>query len=259
MNLPEQRVAIVTGAGRGIGREIAAAFARTGACVVLAARTQGQLQESVSAICSEGLSAIGIPTDVTAPEDVQRLVRETITQFGKIDILVNSAGTNYVSNLLLSDDARWKQTIDVNLHGVYLCTKAVMRHMVRNRSGRVINISSEAGKLGVRYNSAYCSAKAAVLGFTRAVAVEVAGLGITVNAICPWHVDTAMMREAMGSRSAILGRSIDDQLGEIVASNPQKRLITSAEVAGLAVFLASPEAAGINGQAINQCGGAVAC
>jgi NAD(P)-dependent dehydrogenase (short-subunit alcohol dehydrogenase family) len=252
------QAAIVTGAGRGLGRAIAITFARAGAAVVLAARTSGNLDEVHDLITSEGGTALRVQTDVRDRDSVLRLVAKTVAKFGRIDILVNNAaGTNYVSSLVLSDDERWKHMFDVNVFGVYLCTKAVLPHMIRARSGRIINISSIAGQTGAAYNSSYSASKAAVIGFTKAIALEVARLGITSNAICPWHVDTKLMREAMAVRGAIVGDSVDEHIAKIVGTNPQRRLITAAEVAGLVLFLSLPEARGINGQALNQCGGVV--
>jgi NAD(P)-dependent dehydrogenase (short-subunit alcohol dehydrogenase family) len=252
----KDKVAIVTGAGRGIGRETALRLGRAGATVMLAARSCNQLQEVSNVLSSEGHMAIALHTDVANVDDVRRLVSETMAAFKRIDILVNAAGANYVSNLVTSDDNAWKRVMDVNLYGVYLCTKAVLPHMIRRKDGRVINIASVAAKSGAAYNSAYASAKAAVLAFTKSAALETARLGITVNAICPWHVDTEMMRDAMKTRGAMFGRTAEEHLSQIVATNPQRRLITADEVAGLALFLCSPDARGINGQAINQCGGA---
>jgi 3-oxoacyl-[acyl-carrier protein] reductase len=252
------QVAIVTGAGRGIGREIALTFARAGAAVVLAARTCPQLEEVGDLIEAAGGVALPVRTDVSDHDSVAKLVADTMKRFGRIDILVNNAaGANYISSLVLSDDVRWKRMFDVNVFGVYLCTKAVLRHMIRAKSGRIINISSVAGQVGAAYNSAYSASKAAVVGFTKAIALEVAKLGITSNAICPWHVDTELMREAMTARGSLFGESTEEYIAKIVATNPQQRLITAAEVAGLALFLSLPEARGINGQALNQCGGVV--
>jgi NAD(P)-dependent dehydrogenase (short-subunit alcohol dehydrogenase family) len=237
---------------------MALTFARAGAAVVLASRTCGQLDDVRALIGSEGGTAIAVLTDVCDRESVQRLVTETTTRFGRIDILVNNAaGANYISSLVLSDEALWKRMFDVNVFGVYLCTKAVLPHMIRAKSGRIINISSIAGQAGAAHNTAYAASKAAVIGFTKALALEVAKLGITSNAICPWHVDTNHMREAMAARSKIFGKNTDEYIEKIVATNPQGRLITTSEVAGLALFLSLPEARGINGQALNQCGGAI--
>lgn len=250
------KVAIVTGAGRGIGREIALQFAEAGGTVVLAARSTAQLEEVAGGIRSRNGEALPVPTDVTDNAAVKRLVADTLQKFGKINILVNNAGNNYISSLILSDDARWREIFEVNVFGVYFCTKAVLPHMIRAKSGRIINIASVAGKVGAAHNSAYASSKAAVIGFTKSLALEVAKLGITVNAICPWHVDTDLVRQSMGARGSMFGKSAEQYLEQIVACSPQQRLMSPGEVAALALFLASPEAGGINGQALNQCGGA---
>ncbi len=252
-----ENVAVVTGAGRGIGREIALRFAEAGAAVVLAARSGQQLEEVAQAIRSRKGQALAIPTDVTDKAAVQQLIADTTDRFGRIDALVNNAGNNYISSLILSDDTRWREIFEINLFGVYLCTQAALPHMIRAKAGRIINIASVAGNVGAAYNSAYAASKAAVIGFTKSVALEVAKLGITVNAICPWHVDTDLVRQSMGARGSMFGKSAEEYLAEIVAKSPQRRLITTSEVAALALFLASPEARGINGQALNQCGGAV--
>jgi len=250
------QVAIVTGASRGIGRETAIRLARNGATVILASRSCQQLRDVADAITAEGSTAVPLCTDVTDSDSVNRTVSRTYEQFGRIDILVNNAaGANYISSLALSDDARWRQIFEVNVFGVYRCTKGALPHMIRAKRGRIINISSIAGQAGAAYNSAYSASKAAVIGFTKAIALEVAGLGITSNAICPWHVDTEMMRDAMSFRGSMFGDTAENYIAKIVGHSPQKRLITVEEVAGLVVFLSSTEARGITGQALNQSGG----
>jgi NAD(P)-dependent dehydrogenase (short-subunit alcohol dehydrogenase family) len=144
----------------------------------------------------------------------------------------------------------------VNVFGTYYCTKEALRHMIRAKSGRIINISSVAAKVGVAYSSSYSATKASVIGFTKSVARETARLGITANSICPWHVDTELLHEAMANRAKMFGKSAEEYLQLIVDESPQRRLITAQEVAALALYLASPLAAGITGQAINLCGGA---
>ena len=251
------QVAIVTGAGRGIGKEIASVFAGCGATVVLAARSADQLAEAASEIAAQGGTVVTTVTDVSDPDTVRTMMNVALEQTGRIDVLINNAGISYVATVVMSDDARWREVVEINLLGVYLCTKAVLRHMVPAKVGRIVNISSVAGLVGASHNSAYAASKAGVVGFTKSVALEVAKIGITVNAICPWHLDTELLRYTMGARGKMFGKTGEDYLTEIAASSPQGRLITSEEVAGLALFLVSPEARGITGQAINVSGGAV--
>ena len=147
--------------------------------------------------------------------------------------------------------------MDVNVKGTYLFARAALRHMIRQKSGRIINISSVSAKVGAAYNSAYASSKAAMIGFTKSIARETAKVGITANAICPWHVDTELVHEAMAGRAKMFGKTAEEYLAEIVEHSPQQRLITAREVGAVALLLMSHEGRGITGQALNVCGGSV--
>lgn len=250
-------VVIVTGAGRGIGREVAVEFARAGRALVLVSRTAGQLDEVAASIRSGGGTALAVPADVTDAEQVDHVRAVVMDEFGRADTLVNNAGASYVANVAMSDDRQWRGVIETNVLGVYLCTKAFLRPMIRDKRGQIINVASVAGLVGAAYNSAYAASKAAVIGFTKSVAREVAGLGISVNAICPWHVETALSTQTMAARGKMFGKNAEEYLADVVAESPQRRLISTTEVASLALFLASPGARGITGQAINLSGGAV--
>jgi NAD(P)-dependent dehydrogenase (short-subunit alcohol dehydrogenase family) len=252
------KVTVITGASRGIGREIALAFARSGSSVVLASRANTLLDDLSETIRAENGTAVPCVTDVRNPAAVHALVAAAFSHFKKIDILINNAGANYISSLVLSKDERWRETFETNVFGVYNCTKAVLPAMMRAKSGRIINIASIAGVLGAAHNSAYSAAKAAVIGFTKSIAREVGRLGITANAICPWHVDTEGMHAAMGARARMFGSNSEDYIKNIVVHHPQRRLIQPQEVAALALFLSSDDAAGISGEILNQCGGVVA-
>jgi NAD(P)-dependent dehydrogenase (short-subunit alcohol dehydrogenase family) len=252
----EGKAVVVTGAGRGIGKEIALLAAEAGAHVVLVARSGGQLDEVAAEIAQHSAPAAMVyPADLTDRATADDLVKKTIERFGGIYALVNNAGANSIANLAMSKEEDFRAVYELNVFALYRLTKAVVRRMIPARSGRVINISSVAAKFGSAYNSAYSSSKAAVLGFTRSVARETAQLGITVNAICPWHVDTELVRDAMGRRAKMFGKNADEYLQAIVDESPQKRLIEAGEVAALAVFLMSEEARGITGQSLNVCGG----
>ncbi|MCX4240780.1 SDR family NAD(P)-dependent oxidoreductase [Paraliomyxa miuraensis] len=251
------QVVIVTGAGRGIGREVAMVAASAGARVVLVARTEPQLQTVAQAIRAEGGQALVHACDLAVTEAAAGVVDAAIAEYGRVDVLVNNAAINYVANLVMSKDDRWRELYEVNLFAMVRLTRLVLKRMIRCKSGRIINISSVSAKVGAAYNAAYASSKAAMIGFTKSVAREVARLGITVNAVCPWHVDTEMVREAMTSRAKMFGKTTDEYLAEIIAENPQGRIMTAREMAATCVFLMSHDARGITGQAINVDGGFV--
>jgi len=249
------QVVVVTGAGRGIGETIAKMSAEAGAKVVLAARSADQLDRVVAEIEAAGGTALAVPTDVTDEAAQKALIKAATDAFGRLDVLVNNAGTNYVANLVMSKDAQVRNVYDVNVFPVVGLSRLAVRAMIRQKSGRIINVSSVSAKVGAAYYSAYASSKAAILGLTKSVALEVAKIGITVNAICPWFVETDLVRDAMGKRAKLFGKDADTYLQEVIEESPQKRLITAREVGGLALFLMSPEAQGITGQSLNVCGG----
>lgn len=256
IDLSEQGV-IVTGAGRGIGREIALMAAEAGARIVLAARSARQLEDVAAEVRERGAEAFAVPTDVTDADAVKALVKTTLDAFGRLDVLVNNAATNYVASLVMAKEDSIRALYDVNVFAAFRCTQAALRHMIRQRSGRIVNISSVSAKVGAAYNSAYASSKAALIGFTKSIARETARVGITCNAICPWHVDTELVHEAMANRAKMFGKTAEEYLDEIVAGSPQQRLITAREVGAVAMLLMSHEGRGITGQAINVCGGTV--
>lgn len=251
------QVVIVTGAGRGIGKAIALMSAEAGAKVVLAARSADQLEMVAAEIRSAGGEALARPTDVTQTDQVKTLVKTTIDTFGRIDVLVNNAAVNYVANLVMAKEDKIRQLYDVNVFSVFMLTQQVLRTMIRQKSGRIINISSVSAKVGAAYNSAYASSKAAMIGFTKSIARETAKIGITCNAVCPWHVDTELVHEAMANRAKIFGKTADEYLKEIVEHSPQQRLITAREVGAVCLMLMSHEGRGITGQALNVDGGSV--
>jgi 3-hydroxybutyrate dehydrogenase len=253
----ENRIALITGGGRGIGRAIALAFARDGARVVLAARTAQQVEETAAEIGSEGI-ALPVVCDVSDVASVQLMFARVSVKFGRgPDILVNNAGIAESAPLAKTDDDLWQRHLAINLSGTFYCTRAAVPAMLERGWGRVINVASIAGKTGAPYIAAYSASKHGVLGLTRSIALEVAGKGITVNAICPGYVDTDMTARGIENVTAKTGRSADQALEAIKKMSPQNRLITVEEVAALALLLASEDGRGINGQAINIDGGSV--
>jgi NAD(P)-dependent dehydrogenase (short-subunit alcohol dehydrogenase family) len=256
----ENRIALITGGGRGIGRAIALAFAREGATIALCSRTA----DDVERVANEIRQQFHVDTfydvcDVSDPSDVSEFFRATGNAFEqrRPDILVNNAGIAESAPLIKTDDDLWQRHLAINLSGTFYCTRAAVPAMLERGWGRVINIASIAGKTGAPYIAAYAASKHGVLGLTRSIALEVASKGITVNAICPGYVDTEMTTRGIENVTAKTGRSADQALEAIKKMSPQNRLITVEEVAALALLLASEEGRGINGQAINIDGGSV--
>lgn len=239
------QVALVTGASRGIGQAIALALAAEGAKVVINYARSGEAAAGVKQqIEALGGEAIALQGDVSQEDQVEALVKSTQEAFGRIDILVNNAGITKDGLLLRMKPADWSAVIDLNLTGVYLCTRAVSKLMLKQRSGRIINISSIVGEMGNPGQANYAAAKAGVIGFTKAVAKEVASRGITVNAVAPGFIETDMTH---GLDSEALLQFI-----------PLNRLGQASEVAGAVRFLAAdPAAAYITGQVLNVDGGMV--
>lgn len=248
-------VAFVTGGGRGIGRAIALAFASHGARVAVTARSRDQVDAVAREIAAAGGRAAAVTCDVTSGLSVSAAIEVVTRQLGAIAVLVNSAGLAESAPFHRLDEDLWTRAIDVNLSGTYRCMRAIVPGMIERRRGRIINIASVAGRVGVPYTAAYAAAKHGVLGLTRSVALEVATQGITVNAICPGWVETDMTAAAIDRIVRVTNRTPEQARAALEAMSPQRRLITPEEVAAVAVFLASDEAAGITGQAIDVDGG----
>jgi 3-hydroxybutyrate dehydrogenase len=256
----KNRIALITGGGRGIGRAIALAFAREGARIALCSRTS----EEVEKVATEIREQFGVDTfydvcDVANPKHVDKFYRATRSAFNDNapDILVNNAGIAESATLVQTDDDLWHRHLNINLSGTFYCTRAALPAMLDKRWGRIINIASIAGKTGAPYISAYAASKHGVLGLTRSVAHEVAQSGITANAICPGYVDTEMVSRAIEKIKSRTARSEEEALETLKRMSPQHRLVTVEEVAAVALLLASDEGRGINGQAINVDGGSL--
>jgi NAD(P)-dependent dehydrogenase (short-subunit alcohol dehydrogenase family) len=251
------KVALVTGASRGIGKSIAIAFAREGASVALGARSLDELRAVASSIEDSGGRASAFSLDVADKASIARAADLVQSQIGPVGILVNNAGIAESAKTVDMDDALWDKHLQVNLTGAYLVTKAFLPSLISAGWGRVINIASTAGKVGLAYTAAYCASKHGLVGFTRALALEMVRNNVTVNAICPGFVATDMAVRSAANIARKTGVTEEEATARLAKLSPQNRMIEPEEVAQLAVMLASEEARGINGQAINVDGGAV--
>ena len=238
------RVAIVTGGGRGIGVAIARSLAEDGAAVVVSGRDAARLDAAVVEFEAAGAAALAVAGDVSRREDVDRLVEATRERFGRIDVLVNNAGVTRDQLLVRMKDDDWDQVLDTNLRGVFLTTRAVGKVMMRQKSGRIINVGSAAGSMGNAGQVNYSAAKAGVLGLTKAAARELAHWNILVNAVAPGLIDTDMAAGIPAeAREALM------------VQVPLKRIGTAREVAEVVRFLAGDGAAYVTGQVIHVNGG----
>jgi NAD(P)-dependent dehydrogenase (short-subunit alcohol dehydrogenase family) len=261
----QDKIAVVTGGGRGIGRAICLAFAREGANVIVAADVESQVKGVAAEVEALQRKALAYRLDVVEPEEVRELLRATLFEFGRVDVLVNCAGVVGKRAFIHdADDAEWRRVIDVNLFGTYHCIKSFLPAMMQRGEGRIINIASISGKQASPTNAAYSASKHAVIGLTRTVAAEMGMLGlpgITVNAICPGVVNTELVMGPGGvveEVARVLEMSRDRVIEErVLPMSIQRRLLDPEEIAEAAVYLASPAARGVTGQAINVCGGAV--
>lgn len=230
--LLEGRVVVVTGAGRGIGRAIALTCAQAGADVVLASRTRSELEAVADEVNEMGQRASVVVADISDPAHVNRLVSEALHRFGNIDILVNNAGIDISKPIVDFSLEDWNRTIEINLTGVFLCTKAVLEHMIDRRKGKIINIASGAGLRGGPGKAAYSASKGGVIAFTQALAGEVRDFGIQVNVICPGPINTQMTAAQRGQDSPF----------------DKSDFMEPEEVAGAALFLASDYSGRMNAQ-----------
>lgn len=240
------KAAVVTGAGRGLGRAMAAALAAAGARVAVAARTATELEEFVAEQAGAGREAIACPADVTDARSVENLIETTVRRFGRLDILVNNAGIVASTPLLEQEPAEWDRVMAVNVRGTYLATRAAGRHLVAQRSGKVVNVASNFALQGVAHHAAYSASKAAVLAFTRSMAIEWARHGIQVNAIAPGYFATDLNASLRA----------DPQATErVVRAIPARRFGEPAEIAPWLLLLAGPASDFMTGEVIVIDGG----
>jgi NAD(P)-dependent dehydrogenase (short-subunit alcohol dehydrogenase family) len=250
-------VAIVTGAARGIGRGIAEALAREGAQLVLAdlPSVDADTAETTRLVESHGVRSISVHCDVRDYQDVTLMVTSALDRFGRIDVLVNNAGVINVAPVVAMTEEQWDLVLDVNVKGTFLCSKAVAPHMIERRSGRIVNLSSQAGKRGSPGVAHYCASKFAVIGFTQSLAHELGPFNVTVNAVCPGMVDSAMWRDhLLPALSAFRGGSVDETWEAFLRERtPLGRPQTPEDIGQAVVFLCRAD--NITGESINVTGG----
>jgi NAD(P)-dependent dehydrogenase (short-subunit alcohol dehydrogenase family) len=257
--LLKEKVAVITGGGRGIGRAMALKFASQGATVVLAARTESEIEAVAKEIGTNSAArALAVPTDVSEEKQCENLIHEAIFQFGRVDILVNNAGEyGPVKPVEEITPAEWDRVIAVHLRGAYLLMRLVLPGMYARGAGVILNISSLSAKSAFGWGSPYAAAKAGMLGLTRVTAAEAARKGVRVNAICPGPVTETKMSKDLGQTLAErLGVSKEVQLSGFLNTILQGRGQTADEIAAAALFLCSDDASAITGQSLNVDGGA---
>ena len=242
--------AVVTGASRGIGLAVARALQAHGARVTLMARDASALQAAAMELGGE---TAWQRVDVTDPASVAG----AFARAGRADILVNNAGQAASASFARTDAALWQRMLDVNLTGAYNCIQAALPGLLDAGWGRIVNVASTAGLTGYRYVAAYCAAKHGLVGLTRALALELAMKGVTVNAVCPGYTETDIVLDAVANIVRTTGRSAEQARAELAAANPQGRLVRPEEVAHAVAMLCMPGAAALNGQAIAVAGGEV--
>jgi 3-hydroxybutyrate dehydrogenase len=251
------RRALVTGGGRGIGREVAAQLARAGAAVVVAARTGTDVEACANDLRAGGARVEALTADVTRLDDVRALFAGARAALGGIDILVNAAGVAPSALVHKTSDEQWRAALDTNLTACFYTLREALPEMLERGFGRVVNVASIAGKTGYPYIAAYAASKHGLLGLTKCAALETAAKGITVNAVCPGYVDTPMTDTSIARIVQKTGIDAGEARRRLEQASPQQRLFTVEEVAALVLYLCTDAARGITGQALSLDGGTV--
>jgi len=240
------KVAVVSGSGKGIGKSMALGLADAGADVVIVARTAADIEQTVAEIQAKGRKAIGIATDVKKKEDIENMVAKTIEEFGKIDILINNAGMNIRTPALDVPEEEWELIIQTNMKSVFLASQAVGKHMVEQKHGSIINISSVAGQVALRTGVAYAATKAGIIQMTKTLALEWGKHNVRVNAIAPWYFKTPLTEKLLADEA---------YYNEIINRTPLRRVGDVKELVGPAVFFASEASSYVTGHTMFVDGG----
>jgi NAD(P)-dependent dehydrogenase (short-subunit alcohol dehydrogenase family) len=247
----EGKVALITGASKGIGRVMSRLFAKEGAAVVCAARGRDLVEETAALITGDGGRAVAVTGDAATEGDVQKMVAAGVKAFGKLDVLVNNAGdggpTKRVQEYTTDD---WFYTINSCLTSSYMCTRFAVPEMIRAGGGVIVNISSTAGRRGLPFRIGYCSAKAGQVGMTYGLALELSPLNIRVNAIAPGAVEGDRIERVIAGQAEVRGVAVEDMRRSFVERSPLKRMTTAEDIATLAVYLCSDAARNLSGQCI---------
>ncbi|VVE41642.1 3-hydroxyacyl-CoA dehydrogenase [Pandoraea pneumonica] len=248
--------ALVTGGARGIGEAVARSLLAQGARVTLLGRSESTLASGVQALAAFG-DVDWVSADIADAAAVNAAFARATERFGPVQVLVNNAGQAVSAPFGKTDSALWQQMIDVNLTGTFHCIQAALPAMLAAGWGRIVNVASTAGLVGYPYVTAYCAAKHGVIGLTRALALEVAKKGVTVNAVCPGYTETDILRDTIANIVAKTGRTEAEARAELAKHNPQGRLVQPAEVADTVLWLCQPGAAALTGQSVAVAGGEV--
>ena len=254
----QNKIAVITGGGRGIGRAIALAYAKEGANLVLASRSQEALEETQTMVEEFGRKALVVSTDIRREDSVRNLAERALHHFGHVDILVNNSGiagpTASLWNINLTD---WEETFAVNVTGAYLCCRAFLPGMIEQRSGSIIMISSMTGKRPLYGRTPYAASKLALVGIARTLAWEVGSHGIRVNVISPGAVEGERIKQVVHNQAVAQGISEEEALQQFTSNSPLGRLVPPGDIAAAAIFLASDKAASITGEDMNVSAGTV--
>lgn len=253
----KDKVAIVTGAGRGIGRAVALEFVKEGAVVTLVQRGEEELKQVAGEISALGGKCLVLPLSVAREDHVEQIVQRTVEKYGTVDILVNNAGIAGPTAMAVDmPPEQWNEVLAINLTGPWLCSRAVLKIMIPKKSGKIINVSSLAGKIPLARRTPYCATKAGLIGLTRSLALEVGQYNINVNTICPGATAGRRINEVVAARAKAEGVSFETMYNQYVKMAPLQRMVEAEDMAKMALFLASDDGRNMTGQSINVCAGA---
>lgn len=251
-----RKTAFITGGAGGMGRAIGERLGEDGFQVVLADIDGAAAVDAADALCKKGWPAVGVTLDVTSSQSVRAAVDGVVERFGTLDVLVNNAGILRLAPVQDLGEETWDAVLNVNLRGAYLCARASLSHICEGGWGRIVNIASDAGQRGELYAAHYCASKFGLIGLTQVLALELAGAGVTVNAVCPTITTTPMMDEFVGTMSRLTGQGHSAVRTRLIDDIPVARPTAPSDIAHAVSFLCSEKSAFVTGHALNVTGGA---